>query len=123
MDVAVPASHWAERRSQISAQRIQNSIPKGEPSCLITNQRCIDITTAQVHTKSNAECFLTAAQKNTSDDFSRAIESSKFLLQDSRLKHRAKGASGDLSGSSSRPASIVGHTLFRTGTLSHCRRI
>ena len=81
MDVSVAAAHGAQLRSEVSAERIKNRVPKGEASTLVANQRSEDVAAAELDAHRDAERFLATAEEYAALDHASTIKASEFFLQ------------------------------------------
>ena len=88
VDVAVTRAHRTQQRSQISPHRIQDGLPKRQPSRAVPNERREDIALAQGQPHRHAQGLLAAAQENAAVDLAHAIEARELVVQDARHQHQ-----------------------------------
>ena len=98
VDVPVATAHGPQNRAEVGAEGVENRVSEREATSLVADQRRVDVTPTQVKAKRHAKSLLTTPQKDTTDDFSRAVKRRKFLLQQTCLKHRAVALAGKFAG-------------------------
>src|SRR5438045_4396558 len=87
MNIAVATPHWASAGSEIGAGNIDERLPKGRSTSLITNQRCKNVALPQKHAARNAHCLLAFADIDAAGDHPAAVHAREFLLQSTGKKH------------------------------------
>src|SRR5688500_12756966 len=90
MDIAVAAAHWSERRTKISANCVQQRLPKSQAACLIANQRSENIPFFQRKPHRNTERLLALASINAAVNLPGAVEAGQLVFQNSRQQHPPK---------------------------------
>src|SRR5437764_1088045 len=90
MDVAVARPHWAERRTEVSAHRIQHRLAESQAPGGIANQRRKNVTLAQGLANRHAQRLLPAAQKDAAMDFAAAIETGELVIEQAGEQHPPK---------------------------------
>jgi hypothetical protein len=91
MHIAVAGSHGPEWRTQKSPDGIEDRLTKRQPAGRIADQRTKDISSPQGQSNRHAQRFLTPPQKDATVDFSHAVETGKFVIQNPRQQHEAEG--------------------------------
>src|SRR6185312_12006860 len=81
MDIAIASAHGPERRTEISADRIQYGLAKSEPAGSVADQRRKNVAFAQSQADRNTKSFLSAAEEYPSGDLSRAEEAGEFVVE------------------------------------------
>ncbi len=82
VNIAVPATHRAELRTQVGPQGIENRVAERHASGLVANQRGKDVALAQINSHRGTQRLLPFTQKNATIDKTCAKEAGQLLLKD-----------------------------------------
>lgn len=93
VNVAIPPMHRPLYGPKIGTCAIQHILAKGRTSCLITNQRSVNITPLfQACRKGRAYRLLSFTQINTADNFTCLVKTAQFVLKNASCQHGTKYA-------------------------------
>jgi hypothetical protein len=60
VNVSIAPSHGTKRGTKISTEGIENGVAERQPSCLITDERRIDVSASKMDTESHTKSLLAA---------------------------------------------------------------